>query len=369
MVRLTVDLIAKNSNRFKNRREESLIQYLRKITHLNYSNKNIDDIDDLSLCKNLSVLYLYDNCMSQIRNLGFASNLTHLYLQNNCISCIENLTNLKKLQKLYLSGNYITVIEGLEGLEELRELHIDSQRLHPGEKLLFDPRTLQSVAKSLSVLTISNNNIDELTELAVLENITQLVAVDNQIKDTEDLEFPLNKWNKLWKLDLRGNPVCQTIKYRDKLIIMSESLEILDGKEIKEMARTFLVNWKASKDAKKKMKGECMINEQLLYPHLCNIGSSLPFLPEQYPHPLILSREKSKSAIQSEISGFPKRERIPRTQGRRNINVVEEIRQLTLKDPQHSLPRQEGLLDPKNRTKQEPTLKLPSIECVTFQKL
>ncbi|CAJ0966080.1 unnamed protein product, partial [Ranitomeya imitator] len=37
--------------------------------------------------------------------------------------------------------------------------------------------------KSLSVLNISNNNIDDLKELEVLENITQLVAVDNHLND------------------------------------------------------------------------------------------------------------------------------------------------------------------------------------------
>lgn len=46
----------------------------------------------------------------------------------------------------YLGGNYIAVVEGLEGLEELRELHVESQRLPLGEKLLFDPRTLRSLA-------------------------------------------------------------------------------------------------------------------------------------------------------------------------------------------------------------------------------
>lgn len=46
----------------------------------------------------------------------------------------------------YLGGNKITVVEGLEKLTELRELHVQNQRLAPGEKLLFDPRTLYSLA-------------------------------------------------------------------------------------------------------------------------------------------------------------------------------------------------------------------------------
>lgn len=40
-----------------------------------------------------------------------------------------------------------------------------------------------SLQKSLCVLNISNNNIDELKELAVLENLTQLVAMDNHLTD------------------------------------------------------------------------------------------------------------------------------------------------------------------------------------------
>lgn len=250
MVRLTVDLIAKNSN-LKPRKEETLVQCLKKITHVNFSDRNIDSIDDLSLCKNLSVLYLYDNRISQVTNLNYTTNLTHLYLQNNCISCIENLSSLKKLEKLYLGGNYIAVVEGLEGLEELRELHVESQRLPLGEKLLFDPRTLRSLAKSLSTLNISNNNIDDIKDLEMLENLNHLIAVDNQLMHVKDLEVLLRKLMKLWKMDLNGNPVCLKPKYRDRLILMSKSLEFLDGKEIKNLERQFLMNWKASKKAKK----------------------------------------------------------------------------------------------------------------------
>ncbi|XP_046497630.1 protein phosphatase 1 regulatory subunit 42 isoform X1 [Equus quagga] len=260
MVRLTLDLIAK-SNNFKPRKETTS-QYLKKITHINFSDKNIDAIEDFSLCKNLSVLYLYDNRISQITNLNYATNLTHLYLQNNCISCIENLRSLRKLEKLYLGGNYIAVIEGLEGLEGLRELHVESQRLPLGEKLLFDPRTLHSLAKSLSTLNISNNNIDDIRDLEILENLNQLIAVNNQVLHVKDLEFLLNKLIKLWKMDLNGNPVCLRPKYRDRLILVSKSLEFLDGKEIKNMERQFLMNWKASKDARKISKKRNSKNEE-----------------------------------------------------------------------------------------------------------
>ena len=56
--------------------------------------------EDLSVCRNLTVLYLYDNQISRISNLGFACRLTHLYLQNNCIGHMEDLCQLQCLAKL-----------------------------------------------------------------------------------------------------------------------------------------------------------------------------------------------------------------------------------------------------------------------------
>ncbi|XP_014377814.1 protein phosphatase 1 regulatory subunit 42 isoform X2 [Alligator sinensis] len=335
MVRLTMDLIAKSINR-KNHKEESFSQYLRKATHLNVSNKNIDAIGDLSLCRNLNVLYLYDNQIRQIHNLDFASNLKHLYLQNNCISRVENLISLKKLEKLYLGGNCITLIEGLDKLEELRELHVESQQLSLGEKLLFDPRTLHSLAKSLSVLNISNNNIDELQELAVLQNISHLIAVDNQLHLIQDLEFVLNKWTKLCLLDLKGNPVCHKPKYRDRIIVQSQTLESLDGKEIKDMERQFLMNWKASKAARKKSK-ERMTYEHTAYPHFSDFfETGHPIVPVHH-NPSV--KGKSNFLILSELHMSANNRKEPLQRPEEESSINEKIRHLILKDSQSSQPK------------------------------
>ncbi|KAM3860716.1 protein phosphatase 1 regulatory subunit 42 [Diretmus argenteus] len=256
MVRLTLDLIAKSSSHFKKKRSHSLSRYLKTLTHLYFSGKNIEDIGDLSLCRNLTVLYLYDNQITHICNLGFASNLIRLYLQNNNITHIENLSNLRKLSKLYLGGNSITVVEGLEQLSELKELHVENQKLAPGEKLLFDPRTLLSLAESLCVLNISNNNIDEIRDLSALRELEHFSAADNKLHDMEEMEDVFSHWPQLRQMDLKGNPLCQKPKYRDRLIVVCKELEDLDGKEITDVSRQFLINWKASKNAKKKQTDE-----------------------------------------------------------------------------------------------------------------
>ncbi|KAM5157601.1 protein phosphatase 1 regulatory subunit 42 [Mantella aurantiaca] len=341
MVRLSAELIARTNSHLRSRKDESVAQYLKRTTHLNFSNKNIDYVEDLSICRNLTVLYLYDNNISHIGNLGFATNLTHLYLQNNSISSIENLSGLKRLEKLYLGGNYLTVVEGLEGLHELRELHIESQHVPPGERLLFDPRTLHSIAKSLSVLNISNNNIDELKELAVLENLTQVVAMNNLLTDIKDLEFVLRKWPKLWRLDLSGNPICQQPKYRDQVIVISQTLDILDGKEIKEMARQFLVNWKASKDARKKSREN--MEGRLLYQQLYNLEHPGSLLPSQNHNTKYMNKEKAKYIFMAQMLSDRKQSTPQRSVAKKTINISEDIRQLAVKDPASSLPGQDVL--------------------------
>ncbi|XP_078137012.1 protein phosphatase 1 regulatory subunit 42 [Sander vitreus] len=280
MVRLTIDLIAKSRNHFKKKRGLSFPDYLKTLTHLHFFSRSIEDIGDLSMCRNLTVLYLYDNQITHICNLGFASNLTHLYMQNNNITRIENLSNLQRLSKLYLGGNMIAVVEGLETLCELKELHLESQRLAPGEKLLLDPMTLLSLAESLCVLNINNNNIDDIRDLTVLKELQKFSAADNQLHNMEELEDVFSHWPQLLDMDLGGNPVCKKPKYRDRLITVCKSLEVLNGREIKELNRQFLINWKASKEAKKKKNNKHLIGGPL---------SSYPLINDfnmgQDPHP------------------------------------------------------------------------------------
>ncbi|XP_041101811.1 protein phosphatase 1 regulatory subunit 42 [Polyodon spathula] len=332
MVRLNVDLIAKSSIHIKNRRDEPLGQYLKKLTHLNFSNKNIENIDDLSLCRKLTVLYLYDNQITQICNLSFASNLTHLYLQNNNITHIENLSSLQRLSKLYLGGNCITVVEGLEGLEELQELHIESQRLPLGEKLLFDPRTLHSLSKSLSVFNVRNNCIDDIKELAILQNITQFFGEDNKIQNLKELELVFSQWPLLWRMDLSRNPVCNKPKYRDTIIMMCKTLEVLDGKDINETSRQFLMNWKASKEAKKRSKDERLRSAPGAFSNPVEFQIGKPRVPRKHLEFVLDKAHNLPSSVEDQGVKRPLPGRVDRRQIHGN-----ELRHLSLKTPQFAL--------------------------------
>lgn len=258
MVKLTIDLIARGTSGYtKKKRDESMSQYLKRLTHLYLEDRNIDEVcDELSMCKNLSVLYLYDNQLCKIPMLHQNQNITMLYLQNNEICKIENLTPLIRLSKLYLGSNCITVLEGLDKLDNLQELHMENQRLPPGEKLLFDPRTIRSLSRSLQVLNVSGNNLNSINDLECLSMLQQFHCGDNQLTDMKELANIFGQWSRLWRLDLMGNPLCHKAKYRDRVIVMAKHLEILDGKEITETSRQFLRNWHASKEVQKKKREE-----------------------------------------------------------------------------------------------------------------
>lgn len=251
MVRITQDLLLKYASHTKQRSNESDSQYLKRLTHIYLQERCIEEIDNLSTCKNLSVLYLYDNLIPKIKNLEFAVNLTHLYLQKNRISHISGLQNLTNLTKLYLGHNCITVVEGLDQNTFLVELHIECQDLPRGEKLLFDPRTVESLSKSLSTLNIAGNNIDDVSDLKVLRKLNHLILGYNDLSSWGSLADVLLGWACLYKLDIAGNPICKHKKYRDKLIIMSKSLVMIDDKEVSESNRQFLQNWYTKKEEKK----------------------------------------------------------------------------------------------------------------------
>ena len=63
---------------------------------------------------------------------------------NSFVTLLSN----SQLTNRYLNDNAISVVEGLEECRQLTELHIANQRLPEGEKLLFDPRSLQATAVS-----------------------------------------------------------------------------------------------------------------------------------------------------------------------------------------------------------------------------
>lgn len=245
MVKCSISLICKSTSNLKRRKiDETPEQYLKQITHLYLNGKRLEKIgSELALCRNLSVLYLYDNRIKEIPDLSVLPHLTHLYLQNNNIIRIHNLSQLAKLEKLFLSRNCISVVEGLEGLLSLRELRIDNQRLTAGQNLVFDDQSINSMANTLTKLDVSGNGLDTLEDLKPLGRLTYLCASNNRLQNIASLTGTLASWPELKQLELHGNPVLCKQRVKDAIIVSTKSLESLDDRPISQSTKQFLENW------------------------------------------------------------------------------------------------------------------------------
>ena len=74
------------------------------------------------------------------------------------------------------------------------------------------------------MLNVSGNNLDSVKEFNVIQDLYQFTALDNNFNNLKELAVVLGRWRHLTKLDLEGNPFCLKAKYRDRVIVMSNSL-------------------------------------------------------------------------------------------------------------------------------------------------
>lgn len=109
MVRITLELIRKRSEH-----NEGEISTLEEIA---LHQENIDKIVLIERhCRNLKILLLQHNLISEIENLGMLKRLVYLNLALNNIEVIQNLEGLESLKKLDLTVNFIGNIQSAKSL-------------------------------------------------------------------------------------------------------------------------------------------------------------------------------------------------------------------------------------------------------------
>ena len=75
---------------------------------------------------------------------------------------------------------------------------------------------------------MSGNGLRSLEPLAVLKQLEQLSAANNKLSNlTELVELLGLSWQRMQKLDLSLNEICQQRRYRDRIIISSAFLSNL----------------------------------------------------------------------------------------------------------------------------------------------
>lgn len=236
-------------------KHEHMDHYLKRLTHLHLNGtakRHIIRIENLHLCPNLKVLYLYDNEITKMENLENAPGLTHLHLQNNQISKIEDLEHQESLEKLYLEGNRIQCLEGLERCPRLVELHMGNQALPASLRFTIDPQSIRTLAMSLRVLNLSQCHLSSLEHLDGLRSLEVLDVSKNRVEDLEQVFALLMNVRSLSELDMRENPVTSAPRYREKVITFSSArLGLLDKKDIDPNQRRMMQSHMAHKFRKR----------------------------------------------------------------------------------------------------------------------
>ena len=281
---------------------QTINTFYHTITHLHLGNcRLLGDIAAVTLCKNLRVLYVYENRLTSLGGLGGLERLSHLYAQDNRIESLDDFEAPPNLTQLHLGGNRLREISGLDTCRCLAELHLAGQappaeaaveeeeeeeenrgapppakggiepsaddaaamalapraaaieleaeeseqplRAQPAG-LTIAPESLMAIAPTLQKLVVSSCGLDDdaLEPFVVLQGLTALDARANRLASLGRLQQLLLRLPVLQTLAIEGNgALCDAPKLRERLIVASASLATLDARPIKQNERAFLM--------------------------------------------------------------------------------------------------------------------------------
>ncbi len=171
--------------------------FLRSITTLDLSGKDVQSLEPLTHLPQLTTLMLARNNITDLRPLPKLTALGHLDLSGNGLTSVAALAPLTALTRLDLSDNMITDIRALAALPLLTSLLLDRNQIADVAPLRF--------LVALTRLTLSGNGLtgDKVEPLTALGNLTFLDLSDNQIADFALLgSFPSTV-----DINLAGNPI------------------------------------------------------------------------------------------------------------------------------------------------------------------
>eukprot|EP01066_Platyproteum_vivax_P004218 Platyproteum_vivax@DN1533_c0_g1_i1.p1 len=178
--------------------------------------KGFPKIQCLDIFPQLRVLHLDGNAIKDVENLEYLTSLRCLYLHDNLISTIQGLEKLTQLHTLTLSNNYISKIENINAYCPL---------LH-----------------SLDIAKNKLQRVDDVLELADMKSVSVLNISNNQIDDPAFVTEVLANMPSLAVLYMKGNPLIEKIEnYRKWVIQHLPNLKYLDDRPVFEKDRRLAV--------------------------------------------------------------------------------------------------------------------------------
>lgn len=137
--------------------------------------RSIASIQGAQYLKNVTILQLQDNAISDLKPLTELTNLKELNLSNNQISDFTPLTGLVRLDSLYAEGNQVKEISPLANLTTMTDLRLASNTIS-------DITPLAALI-NLNGLDLAENQINDISGLAGLVHLVWIDLTDNYISD------------------------------------------------------------------------------------------------------------------------------------------------------------------------------------------
>ncbi|KAL0138942.1 hypothetical protein V8B55DRAFT_1362225 [Mucor lusitanicus] len=242
---------------------------LESLKEVNASKREIDQVEDISACKQLRKLILAHNDLADEKSIDGLKNLDEMILLNlsnnkfkdftgfqhfqklNVLNVSHNelvhmsphITRLKQLKALILNNNNLLEIENIEPLLQLNTLVISHNKIDTVPRLssLAELTKLSAAHNQLTQvpdlshnlllkeIRLNDNLITEIPETLRKCNAIEIMDFGNNgIKDWKDIA-PLGSLLKLHSLNLKGNPLANKKDYLEKILDLVPSLRILDG--------------------------------------------------------------------------------------------------------------------------------------------
>ncbi|CAD7082790.1 unnamed protein product [Hermetia illucens] len=193
--------------------------------------------------QNLVFLDLYDNQIEKISNLDGLKNLTVLLLGKNRITEITGLASVKNtLRVLDLHGNKIAnIVNRINCLQHLKSLNLAGNQIRQ-----INPNDFAGMT-NLKELNLKRNRIKRVYGFNNLVNLERLWLCHNDIHRVDDM-YSIGDATNLQEVTIENNPVSLAGDCVSFLVSYLPNLVMLSQMPISDQVRSAAMAWRRNKE-------------------------------------------------------------------------------------------------------------------------